>query len=425
MMDERRKHIRIDSHNLVYLCIKENEEIIQQGMGRTLNVSEAGIRLEAGFSIGTKQTLWMTIGFMDDTVDIQGELVYYIEGKKNRDYGIRFLEMNESARHILKRYIENFRKIEGDKKEPQVFGKGKNAMTTAVTQTDFPDLQLIMRGKVRDMYDLGETILMVATDRISAFDVILPNPVPGKGIILTQISLFWFNQMSSILPNHVITADVDEYPRQCRPYKEILEGRSMLVRKTRPLPIECVVRGYLSGSGWKSYRESGSICGIQLPAGLMESSRLPEPVFTPSTKADQGEHDINIDFETAAQKVGRETAQKVRDYSLSMYRKGSEIAEKKGIIIADTKFEFGLLGNDIILIDEVLTPDSSRFWPRSSYKPGQAQKSYDKQYLRDYLLSISWDQTPPGPVLPEEVIQNTRKKYLEALVELTGDSHGL
>jgi phosphoribosylaminoimidazole-succinocarboxamide synthase len=296
-------------------------------------------------------------------------------------------------------------------------------MTAVVTETHFPDLQLIMRGKVRDVYDLGESILMVATDRISAFDVVLPNPVPGKGKILNRISLFWFNQTQSILPNHVITADVREYPRECQKYQDILEGRSMVVKKTKPLPIECVVRGYLSGSGWKSYQENGTVCGIQLPSGLVESSKLPEPVFTPSTKAEKGEHDLNIDFDTAKRLVGKETAEKVRDYSLAIYRKGTEIAEKNGIIIADTKFEFGVIDDRIILIDEVLTPDSSRFWPKDSYREGRPQKSYDKQYLRDYLLSIAWNQTPPGPVLPEEVIQKTRDKYLEALTQLTGIQH--
>ena len=296
-------------------------------------------------------------------------------------------------------------------------------MTKAVSETHFPDLKLKMRGKVRDVYEVEDYILMVATDRISAFDVILPNPVPGKGIILNQISLFWFDKMASILPHHVITADVNEFPKVCRPYKEMLEGRSMLVKKTEPLPIECVVRGYLSGSGWTSYKESGSVCGINLPDGLVESDKLPEPIFTPSTKAEQGEHDINIDFDAAAKIVGQDIAEKVKNFSLAIYKKGIEIAEQKDIIIADTKFEFGLHNGDLLLIDEVLTPDSSRFWPKATYKPGEAQKSYDKQYLRDYLLAINWDKTPPGPELPEDVIKNTRQKYLEALRQLTGLSH--
>ena len=298
-------------------------------------------------------------------------------------------------------------------------------MTTAVSETHFPDLKLKMRGKVRDVYEVDDYILMVATDRISAFDVILPNPVPGKGIILNQISLFWFEKMAAILPHHVVTADVNEFPEVCQPYKDVLEGRSMLVKKTEPLPIECVVRGYISGSGWKSYQESGSVCGIELPKGLVESDKLPEPIFTPSTKADQGEHDINIDFDTAAEKVGRDVAEKVRDYSLSIYRKGIEIAEAKDIIIADTKFEFGLSNGELVLIDEVLTPDSSRFWPKATYKPGEAQKSYDKQYVRDYLMAINWDKTPPGPVLPDDVIKGTQQKYLEALRQLTGMDYEL
>ena len=293
-------------------------------------------------------------------------------------------------------------------------------MAKAVLETNFPDLKLKMRGKVRDVYEVDDYILMVATDRISAFDVILPNPVPGKGIILNQISLFWFEKIASILPHHVITADVKNFPKKCEPYKEILEGRSMLVKKTEPLPIECVVRGYISGSGWNSYKESGSVCGIDLPKGLVESDKLPEPIFTPSTKADQGEHDINIDFEAAAKIVGKEVAEKVKTYSLAIYQKGLEIAEQKDIIIADTKFEFGLSDGKLLLIDEVLTPDSSRFWPKATYKPGEAQKSYDKQYVRDYLLSINWDKKAPGPELPEDVIKNTQQKYLEALRQLTG-----
>ncbi len=296
-------------------------------------------------------------------------------------------------------------------------------MNGAVYETHFSDLNLIKRGKVRDIYDLDNYILMVATDRISAFDVILPDPIPEKGRILTQISLFWFDKMVSILPHHVITSNVDEYPDSCHPYAKILEGRSMLVRKAEPLSIECVVRGYLSGSGWKSYQDSGRICGIKLPKGLKESQRLSEPIFTPSTKADIGEHDINIDFETAAQKIGEDLANRVRDYSIEIYQQGCRIAEEKGIIIADTKFEFGLIGDDVILIDEVLTPDSSRFWPKDSYEVGKAQKSYDKQYVRDYLTSLEWDKHPPAPSLPQNVIQHTQQKYLEALHQLTGVNH--
>ena len=298
-------------------------------------------------------------------------------------------------------------------------------MKTAVNETDFQDIDLIKRGKVRDIYDLGENLLMVASDRISAFDVVMPDPVPDKGIILTQISLYWFEIMKSIIENHVISADINDYPAVCRPYAETLRGRSMLVKKTEPLSIECVVRGYISGSGWKSYQETGSVCGIQLPGSLRESDQLPEPIFTPSTKEELGAHDINIDFAEAEKRIGKDLASKVRDLSLSIYKKGSEMALEKGIIIADTKFEFGLLGDNLILIDEVLTPDSSRFWPKDAYQPGGAQQSYDKQYLRDHLLSVNWNKQPPAPSLPEDIIRNTRKKYLEALTQLTGDSCGL
>jgi phosphoribosylaminoimidazole-succinocarboxamide synthase len=298
-------------------------------------------------------------------------------------------------------------------------------MKTAVNETDFQDLDLIKRGKVRDIYDLGENLLMVASDRISAFDVVMPDPVPDKGIILTQISLYWFEIMKPIIENHVISADINDYPAVCRPYAETLRGRSMLVKKTEPLSIECVVRGYISGSGWKSYQETGSVCGIQLPGLLRESDQLPEPIFTPSTKEELGAHDINIDFAEAGKRIGSELAAKVKDLSLSIYKKGSEMALEKAIIIADTKFEFGLLGDKLILIDEVLTPDSSRFWPKDAYQPGGSQQSYDKQYLRDHLLSVSWNKQPPAPSLPEDIIRNTRKKYLEALTQLTGDDHGL
>jgi phosphoribosylaminoimidazole-succinocarboxamide synthase len=290
----------------------------------------------------------------------------------------------------------------------------------AVKETDFAQLTLLKKGKVRDIYDMGDSLLMVASDRISAFDVIMPDPVPDKGKILTQISLFWFDIMRPLIDNHIISCNVTEYPKACQPYAGILEGRSMLVKKAKPLAIECVVRGYISGSGWKSYKASGTVCGIKLPQGLLESDRLPEPLFTPSTKAELGEHDINIDFDEAAGIVGKPLAEKVRDLSLAIYKKGAELAAGKGIIIADTKFEFGLFKDELILIDEVLTPDSSRFWPKISYRPGGGQQSYDKQYLRDYLLSLDWDQTPPGPPLPPEVIQNTRAKYIEALTALTG-----
>jgi phosphoribosylaminoimidazole-succinocarboxamide synthase len=266
---------------------------------------------------------------------------------------------------------------------------------------------------------------MVATDRISAFDVVMTEPIPDKGVILTQISLFWFEQMKPIVANHVVTGNVDEYPKSCRPYARELKGRSLLVKKAAPLSIECVARGYISGSGWTSYQASGEICGIKLPAGLKESERLPEPIFTPATKEELGAHDINIDFEEAKKRVGRELAERVRELTLAIYRAGAALAETKGIIIADTKFEFGLVGDQLILIDELLTPDSSRFWPKASYAPGGAQQSYDKQYLRDYLLSTRWNKTPPPPPLPDEVIRGTRQKYLEALKQLSGSGHGL
>ena len=291
--------------------------------------------------------------------------------------------------------------------------------TQPIFETDFPELQLIKRGKVRDIYDLDDKILMIATDRISAYDVVMPNPVPGKGKILTQISLFWFKIMEDIVSNHLISSNIEKYPESCKPYAEVLNGRSMLVQKAEPLPIECVVRGYISGSGWKSYQESGEICGIKLPDGLKESDQLAEPIFTPSTKEELGAHDINIDFDAAVNMLGDELAEQVRDLSISIYKKGAVLAAEKGIIIADTKFEFGMIDGQLILIDEILTPDSSRFWPKQTYQPGGPQNSFDKQYLRDYLISIKWDKTPPAPLLPEKVIQNTYQKYLEALTSLT------
>jgi len=296
-------------------------------------------------------------------------------------------------------------------------------MKQPVLETDFEKINLIKRGKVRDIYDLGDKLLMVATDRISAFDVVMPDSIPEKGKILTQISLFWFEIMESLLPHHVISGNVDDFPASCKPYAEILQGRSMLVKKAAPLPIECVVRGYISGSGWKDYQAAGSICGIKLPEGLKESDKLPEPVFTPSTKAEIGLHYVNIDFEEVVKRIGKTLSDKVRSLSLAIYKKGSELADEKGIIIADTKFEFGLFENNLILIDELLTPDSSRFWPKASYRPGGPQKSFDKQYVRDYLISINWDKKPPGPPLPKDVITNTRNKYLEAFKKLTDASH--
>ncbi len=296
-------------------------------------------------------------------------------------------------------------------------------MTSAVIETNFPELTLLKRGKVRDMYDLGSYLLMVATDRISAFDVVMPDPVPDKGKILTQISLFWFNEMRSLVPNHVVSADVAAFPPECQPYADVLRDRSLLIKKAAPLAIECVVRGYLSGSGWNSYQADGTVCGIGLPRGLRESDKLPQPLFTPSTKAELGAHDENIDFETAAGIVGESLAQKVRDLSLAIYQRGAEIAASRGIIIADTKFEFGLIDEQLVLIDEILTPDSSRFWPKATYAPGGGQDSYDKQYVRDYLLTLDWDKTPPGPHLPPEVVGQTRAKYLEALRALSGTEY--
>ena len=298
-------------------------------------------------------------------------------------------------------------------------------MSQVVRETDFSSLDLLQRGKVRDMYDLGDAYLMVATDRMSAFDVVLPDPIPDKGIVLTQISLFWFDVMSSLVENHVITANVDEFPESCQPYRNALLDRSILIKKTKPLPIECVVRGYITGSGWNSYRQDGSVCGIELPQGLVESDRLPEPIFTPSTKEELGKHDINIDFDEMVKRIGAPLAEKARDLSLAIYKKGAQLAAEKGILIADTKFEFGVMDDQLILIDEVLTPDSSRFWPKATYQPGGSQKSFDKQYLRDYLLTLDWDKTPPGPKLPQNVIDNTRAKYVEALTLLSGDNHGL
>lgn len=294
-------------------------------------------------------------------------------------------------------------------------------MSTPVLTTDLADLGPRHQGKVRDIYDLGDQLLLVATDRISAFDVVMADPIPDKGRILTQISAFWFRLLADITPHHLISRDVGDFPPVCQPYREVLDGRTMLVKKTRPLPVECIVRGYLAGSGWADYRNSGAVCGIPLPPGLREADRLPEPIFTPSTKAELGTHDENISFEEAAASIGGDLAGRVREISLALYRRASAWAEPRGIILADTKFEFGVVNGDLLLIDEVLTPDSSRFWPREDYEPGRAQKSYDKQYLRDYLESLGWNKQPPPPPLPPEVVGNTRAKYLEALKNLTGE----
>ena len=287
-------------------------------------------------------------------------------------------------------------------------------------ETNFPGLDLISRGKVRDIYDLGDSLLIVATDRISAFDVVMPNPIPDKGRVLTQISKFWFDLTKDIVSNHLVSTEVDDYPLECRPYKEMLRGRSMLAKKTEVLPIECVVRGYLSGSGWVEYQNAGAVCGVPLPKGLLESSRLDEPIFTPATKAEIGLHDENITFEGTEKIIGKDLAQKVKSISVAIYNKARDFAEEKGILIADTKMEFGIKDGELILIDELLTPDSSRFWPKDHYQPGRPQQSFDKQFLRDYLLTIKWNKTPPAPELPREVVEKTREKYLEAYKRLVG-----
>ena len=295
-----------------------------------------------------------------------------------------------------------------------------NSKPSVITQTDFPKLHFIKRGKVRDMYEVGEHLLIVATDRLSAYDVVMPQGIPDKGKVLTQISAFWFEQTKGIIKNHVVSTNVDDYPAECKPYADTLRGRSMLVRKTRPLGVECIVRGYLSGSGWAEYQEMKSVCGIPLPAGLVESSRLPSPIFTPSTKAELGVHDENITFEEMVNLEGETVSNKVRAVAIEIFNKASVIAESKGIIIADTKMEFGTLNDELILIDELLTPDSSRFWPNSKYKPGGSQPSFDKQFVRDFLTSIKFNRRPPGPTMPEEILEKTAELYREALFTLTG-----
>jgi len=290
-----------------------------------------------------------------------------------------------------------------------------------VFTTEFEGIHLADRGKVRDIYDFGDQLLIVATDRLSAFDVVLPTPIPDKGRVLTQISAYWFSRTSSIVANHLVSVSPGDYPDQARPYAEQLAGRSMLVRRAEPLPVECVVRGYLGGSGWKEYQQESSISGIQLPPGLRLSDKLSEPVFTPATKAERGTHDENISFETTKSIIGTELAHKVRDLSLEVYLKGSEEAAQKGIIIADTKFEFGLVDGELLLIDELLTPDSSRFWPAESYAPGISQESLDKQYVRNYLETLDWDKTDPGPELPDEVVEETSRRYRKIFEWLTGN----
>jgi len=291
--------------------------------------------------------------------------------------------------------------------------------SSTLSQTSIEGLPLWRRGKVRDVYDVGHRLLIVATDRISAFDVVLPTPIPAKGTVLTQLSLFWFGLLADAVANHVITADVDEYPREWDSARGQLEGRSMLVRKTNPFAVECVARGYLVGSGWKDYQRTGAVCGIPLPRGLRESDRLEQPIFTPSTKAESG-HDENISFEQMADIVGAGRAAELRDLTLELYGRARAHAEGRGILLADTKLEFGESDGQLVWIDEAFTPDSSRFWPADAYRPGQAQPSFDKQYVRDYLETLEWDKRPPGPPLPEDVVTRTREKYLEAYARLTG-----
>ncbi|MEW6162765.1 MAG: phosphoribosylaminoimidazolesuccinocarboxamide synthase [Nitrospirota bacterium] len=292
-------------------------------------------------------------------------------------------------------------------------------MNKIILKTEFPDITLFSRGKVRDIYDLGEHLLLVATDRISAFDVVLPNGIPGKGRVLTQMSIYWFKQMEDIILNHIVATRVEDFPERLHKYADIIKERSILVKRASPVPVECVVRGYLSGSAWKEYKNGGTVCGVRLPEGLVESVRLNEPIFTPSTKAEEG-HDINISFDEVAGLVGLEMAEWLKDVSIRVYSKAREIAEKKGIIIADTKFEYGLYKGEPMLIDELLTPDSSRFWSIKDYIPGRSQESFDKQIVRDYLLTLDWDQTYPGPVLPNEIVEKTAARYKEILKILTG-----
>jgi phosphoribosylaminoimidazole-succinocarboxamide synthase len=291
--------------------------------------------------------------------------------------------------------------------------------TEPLLQIQLPGIPKLRSGKVREIFDLGDQLLMVATDRISAFDVVLPNGIPRKGEVLTRISCFWFRRFESLVPNHLLAGPDDPLPARLQPYGELLRGRSMLVRKAQPLPIECIVRGYLAGSAWKEYRQSGTVAGLRLPAGLRESDELPEPIFTPSTKAQEG-HDQNISFDEACRILGEGLARQVRDLSLCIYTEARAYARQRGILIADTKFEFGLAAGTLMLIDEVLTPDSSRFWPADQYQPGRPQPSFDKQFVRDYLESLDWNKTPPGPVLPPEIVAATAAKYREAYERLTG-----
>ncbi|MFC1607069.1 phosphoribosylaminoimidazolesuccinocarboxamide synthase [Candidatus Latescibacterota bacterium] len=285
-------------------------------------------------------------------------------------------------------------------------------MNEALTKTTIPDVPLFARGKVRDVYDLGNKLLIVATDRISAFDCVMPNGIPDKGKILTEMSLFWFDLVSGVVPNHLISSSVDEYPEVLKQYRDQLEGRSMLVKKAERYDVECIVRGYITGSGWKDYLKTGAICGIELPAGLLESEKLPENIFTPSTKEDSG-HDQNVSFDVITGIIGQKPAEDVRDLTIAVYEKARAYAETKGVIIADTKFEFGVIDGKTTLIDEILSPDSSRFWPADEYEPGRSQRSFDKQFVRDYLNGLDWDKTPPAPPLPDDIIAKTLEKYRE------------
>lgn len=295
-------------------------------------------------------------------------------------------------------------------------------MQDVILQTNLPGLRLFNRGKVRDVYDLDDRLLIVATDRISAYDVVMPNGIPEKGKILTSMSVFWFRMVRNIVPHHLITADTRQYPPELWPFERILRDRSMLVRKAKRIDVECVVRGYLAGSGWKDYQRTGIVCGISLPPGLRESDRLPEPIFTPATKAGSG-HDENISFEQVAEAVGEALAHRLREISLAIYQKARDYASGRGILIADTKFEFGLIDGKVILIDEILSPDSSRFWPKVRYQVGCSQDSFDKQFVRDYLTSIGWDRQPPAPELPDEIVQKTAGKYREAYERLVLTAH--
>lgn len=295
-------------------------------------------------------------------------------------------------------------------------------MNSTITTLNLPDLKLFKQGKVRDVYDIGAYYLIVSSDRLSAFDVIMNDGIPNKGKVLNQISCFWFDHMKELVENHLVSAKVDDYPEVCKQHRAIISGRSMLVKKAELIPIECIVRGYISGTGWNDYKKSGNICGIELPKGLVESEKLPEPIFTPSTKAEVGVHDENINEAQAVNIIGKDAFEFIKKTAINIYKKASEFALTKGIIIADTKMEFGYFDGKIILIDELLTPDSSRFWPLAEYEKGRAQNSYDKQYVRDYLLSINFNKRPPAPALPEDVILNTAKKYDEALFKLTGET---